>query len=150
MSAATCDGSPNDPRLAYVADNARVQRCIDLSQFGISDLDAYGSPWLQAAIIAARRLVKPGELIGFCITEGSGLKLKMGEAPKALAILANLRTKSVGLASSHDEVADRAIGGLCRRMKCRLTRAWRARGKTGAKVLYFGLVLEGLPLSERD
>jgi len=141
---------PDDPRLAYVAENTRVLRCIDLAQFAIFDLDAYGSPWMQAAIIAARRPVKPGELIGFCLTDGSNLKMKMGDAPKAMSVLAGLRPRAVGLASSHDELVDRALGGLCRRMNCRLVRAWRARGKSAAKVLYFGLVLEGLPLDERD
>lgn len=141
---------PDDPRLAYVSENTRVLRCIDLNEFGIFDLDAYGSPWLQAAIVAARRPVKPGERIGLCLTEGSKMKLKMGEAPRALSVLAGLRPRAVGLASSHDELVDRAIGGLMRRMHCKLIWAWRARGKSAANMLYFGLVLEGLPLAERD
>jgi hypothetical protein len=139
----------DDPRLAFVADNRRVLRCIDLEPFGIFDLDSWGSPWEQAAIIAARRLVRPGERIGFCLTDGSNMKLKMGDAPKAFAYLAGLRAHSTGLASSHDELVDRALGGLCRKMKCKLIRAWRARGKSASRVLYFGLVLEGLPLFER-
>jgi len=53
----------DDPRLAFVADNRRVLRCIDLEPFGIFDRDSWGSPWEQAAIIAARRLVKPGERV---------------------------------------------------------------------------------------
>jgi hypothetical protein len=77
------------------------------------------------------------------------MKLKMGDAPKAFAYLAGLRAHSTGLASSHDELVDRALGGLCRKMKCKLIRAWRARGKSASRVLYFGLVLEGLPLFER-
>lgn len=141
---------PDDPRLAYVADNRRVLRCVDLNEFGIFDLDAYGSPWYQLAIIAARRAVKPGERIGFAITEGSSLKLKMGDAPKALSYFAKLQNRPPGLASSHDELINRAIRGLCEKMNCRLARAWRARGKTGAKVIYLGLVLEGLPLNDQD
>jgi hypothetical protein len=133
-----------DPREAFVADNRRVLRCIELSGFGIFDLDAYGSPWEQAAIIAARRPVKPGERIGFCLTEGSNMKLKMGDAPKALAMLCGMRPHAVGLASSHDELIAKAIRGLARRMRCDLVRVWRARGKSAALVVYVGLVFEGL------
>ena len=140
---------PDDDRLAFVADNRRVLRCIDLSQFGIFDLDAYGSPWEQATIIAARRPVKPGERIGFVLTDGVNMKLKMGDAPRAMAKLAGLRPRAVGLASSHDELAYRSIGGLCRQMNCTATRIWRARGKSAARVLYFGLIMVGKPLTER-
>lgn len=134
---------PEDPREAFVADNRRVLRCIDLMPFGIFDLDAYGSPWEQAAIIAARRPVKPGERIGFCLTEGSNMKLKMGDAPKALAMLCGMHAHAVGLASSHEELIAKAIRGLARRMGCDLVRVWRACGKSAAKVVYLGLVLEG-------
>jgi len=89
-----------------------------------------------------------GEHLGFCLTDGSNTKLKMGDAPKAFAYLAGLRAHSTGLASSH-ELVNRAPGGLCRKMKCKLIRAWWARGKSASRVLYFGLVLEGLPLFER-
>lgn len=135
---------PQDPRPAFVADNRRVLRCLDLEAFGIFDLDAYGSPWEQAAIIAARRKVAPAERIALCLTDGSNLKLKMGDAPKAMAWLAGLLPRAAGLAQSHEELVDRAITGLCRRMNCRPARMWRARGKSAARVLYVGIVLEGV------
>jgi hypothetical protein len=135
---------PQDPRPAFVADNRRVLRCFDLQAFGIFDLDAYGSPWEQAAIIAARRKVRPRERIGLCLTDGSNLKLKMGDAPKAMAWLAGLMPRAVGLAQSHDELVERAVSGLCRRMTSRPVHLWRARGKSAARVLYLGLVIEGL------
>lgn len=138
-----------DPRLAFVADNRRVLRCVDLLPFGIFDLDAYGSPWEQAVIIAARRPVKPGERIGFALTDGSNMKLKMGDAPHAMCLLAGLRPRAVGMASSHEELAARCIGGICRRMKSKPVSLWRAKGKSAAHVLYYGFIMEGLPLAER-
>ncbi len=141
---------PEDPRMAFVADNRRVLRAIDLAPYGIFDLDAYGSPWECAAIIAGRRSVKPRERVGFCFTEGASLKLKMGGAPKALAALCGVRARAVGLASSHDELISKAINGLLRRMRCRLVRAWRARGKSAARVIYLAIVIEGLPAIDDD
>lgn len=140
---------PDDQRKAFAADNRRVLRAIDLGEFGIFDLDAYGSPWEQAVIIAARRSVKPGERIGLVLTEGTSIKLKMGSAPKALAHLCGMKASSVGLASSQDELIAKAMRGLARKMGCALVRVWRARGKSAARVIYLALVLEGLSLTER-
>lgn len=67
-----------DERLAYVVDNRILLRNIDLQPFNVFDLDAYGSPWEQVAIVCARRKVAPGELIAMVLTDGSRLNLKMG------------------------------------------------------------------------
>lgn len=133
-----------DDRVAFVADNRRVLRSIDLGAFGIFDLDAYGSPWEQALIVAGRRMVRPGELVGLCLTEGSMMKLKLGGLPKALAQVAGLRPTAVGAAQSADEIMQRAITGLADRMRCRIAKAWMARGKSAAEVRYYGLVFEGV------
>ena len=133
-----------DERMAYVADNKRVLRSIDLGGFGIFDLDAYGSPWEQALIIAGRRIVKPGERIGFCITEGSSLKLRMGQPAKAMTLMAGMTNKAVGVSSQQDELTARAIAGLAQRMRCAVLKSWMARGKSGAQVRYYGLVFEGV------
>ena len=48
-----CDLKPQrDSRLMFCADNRRVMRVIDLSKFNVFDLDSYGSPWVQAVILA--------------------------------------------------------------------------------------------------
>src|SRR5206468_933195 len=72
-----------DGRRVFVADNRRVLRAIDLAQFNLFDLDAYGEPWPQAIIIAARRKLIPGERVGFAVTE-SGLNYKNGAVSNAL------------------------------------------------------------------
>lgn len=134
-----------DGRAAFVADNRRVLRAIDLSPFLIFDLDAYGSPWEQATIIAARRQVAPGESLGLILTDGTGFTLKMGGLPTALALLTGMATAGLsGIARASTEIRDRAILELCRRMGCVVVRRWQATGKSGAKVVYVGLVLRGL------
>jgi hypothetical protein len=133
-----------DSRLAYVADNRRLLRCLDLSAFNLFDLDAYGSPWEQAMIVAARRPVAPGEMVGMAITDGSGLKLKLGGVPTALAELAGIRGAVRGLNRLQDDLIDRLVDGLGRRMRCCVRNRWQAEGKTGAQVQYLALVLQGL------
>jgi hypothetical protein len=137
-----------DARLCYVADSRRVMRAIDLAPFNVFDFDAWGSPWEHVAILCARRPAAPGEQLGIVITEGSGLKLKMGGLPHALAYLAGLNPDLPGMSRSIDLVIERAITETARRLRCRIVRRWQAKGRTGAAMLYVGLVLEGLPPAE--
>lgn len=132
-----------DDRLCYVADNRRVLRAIDLRRFSIFDLDAFGSPWEQAIIVARRREVEPGELIGLILTDGSGLSLKQGGLPKALAMLTGMRQRLPGLQRWQDDLISRAIDGVARMMGCTVEARWQAIRKTGAGVRYVGLVLRG-------
>lgn len=142
-----------DKREAFVADNRRVMRALDLAAFTVFDFDAWGSPWDQCVILAARRRVADGEKIGLVLTEGSALKLKMGSFPTSLRILAKLRQRTAGASRTHiaDQVIGRALGELCRRLGCTVVKRWEARGKTGAAMRYIGLVLEGkkIPASEQ-
>jgi hypothetical protein len=132
-----------DARHAFVADNRRVMRAIDLSAFNVFDLDSYGSPWEQAIILAARRRIAPGERIGLVLTEGSGFKLKAGDLPSALAQLTGLRGRPAGVSRQHGALIDSAIAALAARMGATVRRRWEAHGKTGSKMRYIGLVLEG-------
>lgn len=139
-----CDLKPQrDSRLMFCADNRRVMRAIDLSKFNVFDFDSYGSPWVQAVILADRRRVAPGEQIGVILTEGAGFAYKSNIVPEAIAVLTGLRSGIVGLGKKQDAVIDRAIAGFVRRMNCEITIQWRADGKTGMAMRYIGLVLKG-------
>ena len=131
-----------DKRTMFCADNRRVLRCIDLALFNIFDLDAFGSPWEQAGIIAARRPVAKGERLGLVLTLGEGLKLKLGGMPPALGRLAGF-TRGVPGALRDGEIADRAIRGIARRMGCEIAHRWQAERKRGSNTRYVGLALRG-------
>jgi hypothetical protein len=138
-----------DDRLVYVADNVRVLRCVDLSPFNIFDLDAFGSPWEQALIIAARRRVAKGERIGFIFTEGTSLKTRFGQLPKAMSQAAGISANgNMGIGRWHDEIIARSINGVLRRMNCVMVKQWKAIGLTGAQVRYIGVVAEGTGVPE--
>lgn len=141
---AGCDLKPQrDGRLMFCADNRRVLRAVDLTAFNLFDFDSYGSPWVQTVILADRRKVQPGELIGLVLTEGAGLAYKANVVPEAIAILTGLRHGIVGLSRKQDAVIDRAIAGLAKRMNCDVMKRWQAEGQTGAVMRYIGLVLKG-------
>jgi len=133
-----------DDRPAYVADNRRLLRAIDLGQFNIIDLDAWGSPWEQFYIIATRRPLAAGEQLGVVMTEGTGLKMNMGGVSKALATLARIRVQMPGMGAARDEVIGRALRQIARMMHARIVSRWQAQGKRGSRVGYIGLIFEGL------
>jgi hypothetical protein len=134
---------PQDDRLAYVADNRRVMRSIDLGRFNVFDFDAYGSPWENVLILASRRTVESGEKIGIVITDGSGINMKQGGLPNALKQLCGIAGRPGGINRQQDQIMDTAIMAMCKRMNCELLKRWQANGKTGASMRYIGLVLAG-------
>lgn len=129
-----------DARRVYVADNKQVLRSIPLEWFNIFDLDAYGSPWEQAMIIAARRTWTPGEHIGLLLTYGIGMKLSLGGLPRADAILADMAMDFRDY-HSRELVYERCLGGFLRRTGAEIVRQWRTAAKGHAGCLYGGLVL---------
>lgn len=137
---------PGDDRLAYVVDNIRLLRTLDLSRFNVVDLDAYGSPWEQVYIVASRRpRLAPGELLGLILTEGQGLKLKMGGMSRALAKLAGMQRHFLpGLGRAQDELLNRALARTATMLGGEIVRRWDATGKTGSQMHYIGLVLRGV------
>ena len=57
----------HDGRLMFCADNRRVLRAIDLAPFSIFDLNSYGSPWVQAIIIADRPVLRLESYSAWCL-----------------------------------------------------------------------------------
>lgn len=137
-----------DERPLYVCKSERVLRAVDLAEITIFDADAYGSPWQHLTIIAARRRVAAGERIGIVFTEGSALKVKMGCLPFPLALMAGMNPYAKGTARHFDQIIDRAIREMARRMNCTVLHRWQAEGKKGSAMRYIGLVLEGIAAAE--
>jgi len=131
-----------DGRRVYVADNRRVLRAIDLNPYNVFDLDAFGSPWEQALIIAARRQLKPGERVGLIVTE-AGLPYKNAVVPRAVTQLTGLRNQSLPgamLYQGRHEVQARIWQALGRRMNGELIKLWRADGSGNQAMHYMGAI----------
>jgi hypothetical protein len=136
-----------DSRCCYVADNRRVLRCADLARFNLFDLDAYGSPWEQAYILACRRPLAPGERIGLVITDGSWTKTRMQEfATGFLQVTGMVPNDVMKYAQARygmrTEMLSLAVRGIAHRMRGTIVKEWRAAGMTGALMQYLGLVIE--------
>lgn len=133
-----------DERTCFVGDCRRIMRNIDLQRFSIFDCDAYGSPYEVMVIIAARRKVAPGELVGLAVTDGSGLKLRFGGLPHAMAKLSGIQPGQVGAFHDGEEIAIRAVKAMAARMNARIETLWKATRTGGASMLYMGVVMKGV------
>jgi hypothetical protein len=134
-----------DGRLMFCADNRRVMRAIDLSEFNVFDLDAFGFPWEQALIVAERRPVRTGERVAFIFTEGGGIAYKANTVPHAVTLLAGIKHGAVGLGRRRDDIFERALKGLARRMHCWVEERWQAKGKNAVALIYCGVIFRGDP-----
>jgi hypothetical protein len=147
--AASCVGCdiekfcPDDQRLAYVADNCRVMRCIDLAAFNIFDFDAYGSPWEPVYLMIKRRPVAPGERIGVVLTEGQGMKMSMGGMSGALSLVAGVRQYMPGMGAAQQDVINRALMRTAAAMRATIERQWQATSKASSTIRYIGVVMRG-------
>jgi hypothetical protein len=136
-----------DTRCCFVGDNRRVMRCVDLTPFTVFDLDAFGSPWEQALILAARRRLAPGERIGLVLTEGTWMKTRTGTGwPAALRQATGISRAAGGMGDKgfHDELIARALRSVVRQMGGKVVKQWRAIGVTGARMRYIGAVVEAV------
>ncbi len=134
---------PNQDRLAYSCDNVRLLRHLDLGQFNIFDLDAYGSPWEQATIIAARRKCMPGEKVGVVLTDGSAMRARLGRVEGCLAAMAGM---AVGAAGAHRDwisVTGRAVRNMADRMGADVENFWCADGGAKRTMLYSAAIFAG-------
>ncbi len=150
-----CDGRPWDPRIdppRFVADNRRVLRCLDLQAFNVFDFDAFGSPWEQMLILAARRRWAPGELGAVVVTDGSNLQMRVGGIPRAIAQIVGMERlqgiPSISIAHDLQQMALRAwapkAGVVPRRVWVAKGRHAAHNGKSGgADMLYMAMVFSG-------
>ena len=132
-----------DARRCFVGDNRLVMRAIDLRPFNVFDLDSFGSPWEQLAILAHRRPLATGETVGLVLTEGSGLKLKTSGVPLPLAWLCGLEAAHLKLANrAHDTLIEKALAKVLQVMGGRVVARWQAKNDQRASMRYVGLVIE--------
>lgn len=118
---------------------------LDLGQFNVFDLDAFGSPWEQMVILAARRRWKKGEPGGLAITDGSTLKTRRGALPNAMRILCGMAEQKIAPTMAGSEELRRvAIAGFVRRAGVKVTKQWEAVGPPPARVYYAAICFEGV------
>jgi hypothetical protein len=145
------DWLTHDPRRRYVGDNRIVMRAIDLKAFNVFDFDAFGSPWEQLVILAARRPWAPGERGAVVITDGTSMNTTFGNLPHAMAALLNLKGdgRLAPGANTSEGLKALALERWFARAQVRPLKRWtsfsKSSGVGSAAMTYSAFVFEGLP-----
>lgn len=143
--------TPSEEHRRIVCDNALALRALDLSRFNVFDLDAYGSPWDQMTILAARRTWEAGERGAVVTTDGTSMKLRFGGLPHSLASLVGVPAHKGATDADSDALMRLALSSWLRRCNVRPLRQWQAQGhgsgKGGQRMIYTAVVFEGQPTS---
>jgi hypothetical protein len=126
----------------FVCDNVTLLRSIDLATFNVFDLDAYGSPWKAAAVIAARRGWRSGECGALVLTDGSSMRTRFGGKTSGMSIARG----ASGIVAS-DEAERAALASWVSRSHVRPVAIHRAQGngsgRGGQRMTYTALLFEG-------
>jgi len=129
-------------RKAFVADNLRVLRAVDLAAFNVFDFDAYGTPWKAMTILAARRRLLPGEQIAIVLTDGAPMRARLGAIEAQLAAMAGVDTRLTGMSLRWRELTARALAEAARRMGGSV-REFHVANTGSRPILYSGTVIVG-------
>lgn len=143
--------SQDDKRRRFVGDNTTILRSIDLGAYNVFDLDAFGSPWTQMVILAARRRWARGEVGAVVLTDASNMHDRFGSTNAAIAQLLDVRR--TGLPPGADNalsLGDMAATAWADRCNVEPIHRWKkemgasARGAHGnAVMVYSALVFRG-------
>lgn len=138
--------TPDEPHRRVVCDNKLALRALDLSRFNVFDFDAYGSPWDQMLILSHRRNWSPGERGAVVLTDGSSMKLRYGQMPRSLAMLAGTTTDKAATDADSDAIQRIALTRWLARCGLTPLRQWvaqgRGSGKGGQRMTYTAVVFE--------
>lgn len=140
--------SPKDPGRRFIGENRVVMRAIDLGRFNVFDFDAFGSPWEQMLILAARRKWTKRERGAVILTDGTALSMKLGgHVAQAMAELCNIDGKLAPKQKMSETIQRHAIHLWCERAGVRIRKMWRAQGNGSgngaARMTYTCIGFEG-------
>lgn len=131
-----------DERHTICGDAEKVVSAIDLGSFNVFDIDAYGSPYEVLDIITNRIRASEHKKIGFVITDGIEMDLKLGRICKGLRLLTGINMHIVKRAHViHDDLISSVIARVSERLQMKVDAVKIARGKTGASMRYYAFLL---------
>ncbi len=133
----------NDERNIITIDNTKFLRTAKLENYNFFDLDSYGSPWHQFFIIIKRREFLKNEIVGFAITDGLDIEMKLGELPKRMKPYVGIppNMKIPCLSRHHDFIQKLFIKRLTDEKGLEIVKAYKTQNDKKT-VDYIGLLLK--------
>jgi hypothetical protein len=129
-----------DERKTICGDAEKIIRKVDLSEFNIFDIDAYGSPYEIADYITLN--IPQSDKLAFIFTDGVEMDLRMGRICKGIRAMTGLDGHVLKKANLiHCDLIKKTIETIEQRLKMRVILTRIAKGVTGSKMHYWAIVL---------
>lgn len=130
-----------DKRATICGDAIKAVSTIDLSEFNIFDIDAYGSPYDVLKIIM-QRIPKNKNKYGFVITDGISMDLRLGRICKGVRYFTGIDFHVAKRAAIlHDEFIKDTISYIERELNGVSSDFIIANGRTGAAMKYYAFTI---------
>lgn len=129
-------------RKVICADNLKFLKVESIKKYNIFDIDAYGSPYEQLSIIIKKLENEEPKTVGFSITDGTQIDLRMGRICKGMAEMTELSVNRIKKAHKlHDDLINIVIKNIQKRLKSTIKYSKIATGRTGAGMRYYGFII---------
>lgn len=123
-----------DPRKRLVGDTLRVMRTVDLTQYNIFDVDAFGSPWEAMAILLGRRTWKPAEIGAAVLTDGTAMNTRWGAIPDAMRQLVGVgENRLAPTGASADALQAMALQSWLKMANVEPLNVWQSHGTSSGR-----------------
>lgn len=130
-----------DKRNTWCGDAFKLIKRVNPNEYNIFDIDAYGDPY-GILIDIIYRINKGYGKIGFVITDGIDMDLKMGRVCKSVQLLTGINAHVLKRANIiHEQLIDKIIKQVAFVLNGNVTHFKIATGKKGSKMKYFAFII---------
>ena len=130
-----------DERHTICGDAEKAVRLIDVNDYNIFDIDAYGSPYEILDYIVSK-IDQENKKIGFVITDGVNMDLKLGRVCKGLRRFIGYDFHIAKRANVlHDDFIKIVIDKIAEKLKGKIENLLIAQGVTGSSMRYYSFVI---------
>ena len=131
-----------DERNTICGDALKVVSTIDIDNYNIFDIDAYGSPY-EVLNVILNRYQGGSKRLAFILTDGINMDLKMGRICKGVRSIIDIDSHILKKANNiHGMIIEDVVSCVAGRMGAKVIHKQFAKGVTGAAMRYYAFVLE--------
>ena len=130
-----------DSRKTICGDAEKALSLIDVNDFNVFDIDAYGSPYEVLDAITRKYTLSGG--VSFIITDGIQIDLRMGKICAGLRRFIDFKGKRLRNAHMmHDDYIQKIVDLCANRLQGRVVSSRFLKGSKGSGMRYYGFRVE--------
>lgn len=128
----------SDPRVTIVGDAHNEIKHIDVNQYNIYDIDAYGDPYKILGYLSNKINSRK---VAFIITDGLEIDMRMGNIHKSMINILNLKNNKINsIHLMHDFYIKKIIDAICEKLNSKASMIQYAKGNKGSGMRYYSFI----------